>query len=316
MRIHGHKQTPTGRRSPSSMSRLPRLNLQWGVKSPGSVPDPRFREPRAGVKGSSHPVPACDLTPHPSLSPSISMERKTVNKGVISVKPIIPIFLVLLLAFSPLGASAQSRYRRDYPQRSGERNQKFYRQDSVDEYRRALGYIRPGTKVIVQKINGNWVRGKLVGVDLQKLTVERHRKLVDIPRKDIDRVWLLGDDHMEKGGETGSAIGIAVGFLGLGKWGWGGMAGSLLVGTMVGSIVGANSHDKHILYESPARRFSTRAIPSAVDRATHSQSASNAKRRAATRLKLPRRNLDPTLILQQLTYIPTHTDQLVRSMEE
>ena len=198
MKVHGKTQTPTGRRTPTTPTRLPNITtaLQWGVRSPGPVPDPRFREPNAGVKGSSHPVPVCDLTPHPSRPASAVMNS---FQGAMNMKPIHAFLLAAILILSPIGAAAQSRSRRG----------------STENFERSLGGLPPGTELVVQERDGNWTKGRLVSVLPDRLTVIRHKQIIDFQREDIELVWRLTGRKTMRGSEIGAVVGAIAGAVAL-----------------------------------------------------------------------------------------------------
>lgn len=117
------------------------------------------------------------------------------------MKPKISILLAAMLLLSPIGSTAQSRYRRV----------------SATNFQRSLGHIRPGASLVVQRKDGGWVKGKMVGANQNILTVVRHRKWIEIPRDDIDRVWRLAGRKTGKGMRIGAWIGGVTGAVAMGS---------------------------------------------------------------------------------------------------
>jgi len=115
------------------------------------------------------------------------------------MKPMHTIMLVTIFLLSPLGASAQTRNRGV----------------STAHFERALGGLRPGIELVIQERNGNWTKGRLVSVLPDRLTVIRHRRLIDVQRGDVELVWRLTGRKTMRGAEIGSVIGAIAGAVAL-----------------------------------------------------------------------------------------------------
>lgn len=115
------------------------------------------------------------------------------------MKPIHVFLLAAILIIAPVGASAQSRNGRA----------------SNANFERSLGRIRPGASLVVQRKDGGWVKGKLVGVYQDTLTVIRHKQIIDVQRGDIELVWRLTGRKTRRGSEIGAIVGAIAGAVAL-----------------------------------------------------------------------------------------------------
>lgn len=162
-------------------------------------------------------------------------------------------FLVWTLLFLlPLASSAQSRI-------SSRRSDAFWT---------SLRRMPSGVAVLVEKTDGDWMKGKLVGADFTTLTLQRNQRLVDLNREDVARIWRFTGRKIAKGAWIGAVIGTISGAVAFGSIchdegaeralclmvtiSMGGLLGAG-GGAGIGAVVGSTVRGRRLIYESEAR---------------------------------------------------------------
>lgn len=136
-----------------------------------------------------------------------------------------------------------------------------------------LHQLPPGSQLLIEQTDGDWMRARLVAPNEETLTLQRGRNLLDLPRTDISKVWLFGEKKTGEGAAIGSVLGALFGAvsMGLACGRDGGGVCALLGGAIfggagagLGAAVGAGLRDKILVYDSGPRdpsRVTTAAGP-------------------------------------------------------
>jgi hypothetical protein len=118
----------------------------------------------------------------------------------------------------------------------------------LDDWKRLM-LIPPGDEIVIKRKDGKTMQGRLVGATEHAITLTRKKKLVEIDRSGIDKVFRRVQKHGESSTSTGASIGALAGLvLGIAAGASssedevsvvGAAIGLALIGAGIGALIGA-----------------------------------------------------------------------------
>ncbi len=121
-------------------------------------------------------------------------------------------------------------------------------------------------RLLIERTDGTRVKGRLISVAEDALSVRKHKAVVGVARPEVGRIWLLGKSKARKGALRGAVVGGAAGavlgaalFRGSYESGenYGLLFGLVLggagagVGAAAGAGVGAGFRERTLIYRAP-----------------------------------------------------------------
>jgi hypothetical protein len=118
-----------------------------------------------------------------------------------------------------------------------------------------------GTLLLIEQTDEKWIRGGLVAVASDALSLGRRKRVRGIPRSRVRRIWLLGGKQVGEGALIGTLVGGVLGVLiarpPCARSGEG--AGCVFsfgmvlagVGTGIGAAIGAGVRERILVYRAP-----------------------------------------------------------------
>ena len=171
--------------------------------------------------------------------------------------------LAAIMLLLPAGAAAQNRY---WPV-------------SSDRLWRGLEHFGQGAPLLVERTDGDWMKGKLIMVNPGLLTLQRGQRLVDLSRGDVRKIWLFTGRKTGKGARIGAWIGAITGAVAFGSLchdagaektlcllatlSFGGTLGAG-GGAGVGAVVGSTQRGRRLVYDTRLSSSSA-VIPRTAD---------------------------------------------------
>ncbi|MFQ5663781.1 MAG: hypothetical protein ACE5HL_08115 [Terriglobia bacterium] len=116
-----------------------------------------------------------------------------------------------------------------------------------------------GTLLIIEQTDGKRVKGHLMSVATDALSVHRGKAVVGVPRSGVSRVWLLGDNKLGTGALVGVVAGAIFGFSLCARTADGetGVCAAIWMplfsgaGAGIGAAIGANVRERTLIYRAP-----------------------------------------------------------------
>ncbi len=129
-----------------------------------------------------------------------------------------------------------------------------------------LQQLPQGASLLIERTDGTRVKGRLISVAGDALSVRKHKAVVGVARPEVGRIWLLGKSKARKGALRGAVVGgVAGAVLGAalfrGSYESGENYGLLFglalggvgagVGAGAGAGVGAGFRERTLIYRAP-----------------------------------------------------------------
>ncbi len=74
-----------------------------------------------------------------------------------------------------------------------------------------LQQLPQGASLLIERSDGTRVKGRLISVAEDALSVRKHKAVVGVARPEVGRIWLLGKSKARKGALIGAVVGGAAG---------------------------------------------------------------------------------------------------------
>jgi len=74
-----------------------------------------------------------------------------------------------------------------------------------------LQQLPQGASLLIERSDGTRVKGRLISVADDALSVRKHKAVVGVARPEVGRIWLLGKSKARKGALRGAVVGGVAG---------------------------------------------------------------------------------------------------------
>lgn len=137
--------------------------------------------------------------------------------------------------------------------------------------------------LLIEQTDGKRLKGRLVSVADDALSVHRRKAVVGVPRSGVSRVWLLGENKVGRGALVGVVAGAIFGAVlcAAEKEFQTGVCAALFspifggAGAGIGAVVGANVRERTLIYQAPPAGPPSATTTSQVERRVHPLPASS-----------------------------------------